>query len=196
VIAVLDLRIPGDVMLTLADHVTDDRLDAPTPCSEYTVRDLLTHVAQGASGFRAAARKVPVDEAALVTVGEADWRARFARELRGLADEWRAEEAWQGMTKAGPFDFPGAVAGNIAHNELVVHCWDLARATGQNLVLPTETVRTAWEWNSALEADDAAREARATMFAPPVPVAEDAPLIDRVAALTGRDPRWGIPAAG
>lgn len=154
------------------------------------------HVAQGAAGFAAAARKSPPDESAAVAVRGDDWRTEFAAAVRKVADEWRAADAWEGMTKVGPFDFPGAVAGNIAHNELVVHCWDLARATGQDLVLPTETVRTAWEWNVALEADDAAREARTTMFAPPVAVAEDAPLMDKVAAVTGRDPRWKVPHVG
>ncbi len=35
------------------------------------------------------------------------------------------------MTKAGGVDLPGEVAGLVALDELVVHGWDVARATGQ-----------------------------------------------------------------
>ena len=34
------------------------------------------------------------------------------------------------------------------------------------------------------------------LFGPPVPVAEDAPLIDRLIGLTGRDPEWTVASAG
>ena len=35
------------------------------------------------------------------------------------------------MSRAGGVDFPGEVAGMVALTEVVVHGWDLARATGQ-----------------------------------------------------------------
>ena len=35
------------------------------------------------------------------------------------------------MTAAGGVDLPGEVAGIVALDELVVHGWDLAKATGQ-----------------------------------------------------------------
>ncbi len=35
------------------------------------------------------------------------------------------------MTSAGPIEMPGEIAGLVALDELVVHGWDLARATDQ-----------------------------------------------------------------
>ena len=49
-----------------------------------------------------------------------------------MAEAWRAPEAWEGMTRAGGIDLPGEVAGLVALDELVVHGWDVARASGQD----------------------------------------------------------------
>ena len=35
------------------------------------------------------------------------------------------------MTQAGGVDLPGAAAGRVVLDELIVHGWDVARATGQ-----------------------------------------------------------------
>src|ERR1700722_584451 len=59
------------------------------------------------------------------------WRDRITADLAALADAWAAPEAWDGMTQAGGQDLPGAMAGRIALDELVVHGWDIARASGQ-----------------------------------------------------------------
>lgn len=69
--------------------------------------------------------------------------------------------------------------------DVTVHAWDLARATGSDETLDPELVSAVW---SDL---DAQRDmlAESGLFADPVPVPDDAPLQDRLIALTGRDPR-------
>ena len=54
----LDLTQPAEQIATLVAGVTDDQLDAPTPCPEMTVGTLLAHLAALAQAFTDAAAKV------------------------------------------------------------------------------------------------------------------------------------------
>jgi len=109
-------------------------------------------------------------------------------QLAALADAWRAEDAWTGMTKAGGVDLPSELAGLVALDEVVVHGWDLAVASGQPYSVEPDLldavygfVRTSAEQNP---------EGTPGLFGPPVPVPDDAPLLDRAIGLAGRDPGW------
>jgi uncharacterized protein (TIGR03086 family) len=85
-------------------------------------------------------------------------------------------------------DLPGAVAAMVATDELVVHGWDLARATGQEYRPDPAALRSALAFLT--ETARGPEEERAAIFGPVVPVPGDAPLLDRAIGLSGRDPRW------
>ena len=53
----LDLTSAARRMATVVAEVPDDRLDAPTPCTHYTVGDLLDHVGALAVAFTKAAQE-------------------------------------------------------------------------------------------------------------------------------------------
>lgn len=53
------------------------------------------------------------------------------RQLTDLVEAWRDPAAWAGMTEAGGVRMPAEEMGVVALDELVLHGWDLARATGQ-----------------------------------------------------------------
>ncbi|SCG10218.1 TIGR03086 family protein [Streptomyces sp. Ncost-T6T-2b] len=108
------------------------------------------------------------------------------RRLEEVAAAWRAPDAWTGMTRAGGIELPGEVAGAVALNELVIHGWDLARSTGQPYAAGEAELRSC----EVLLAPDEDDPDRGGIFAPPVPVPTDAPLLDRVIALSGRRPDW------
>src|SRR5690606_1648000 len=115
--------------------IRDDQLDAATPCADTSVRTLLVHVLGLAEAFRQAATKESLGRSEvpdLATLPDLppDWRPRITERLRALATAWRAPEAWNGETEAGGVREPAAVMATIALDELVVHGWDLARATG------------------------------------------------------------------
>ncbi|HET6858396.1 MAG TPA: TIGR03086 family metal-binding protein [Streptomyces sp.] len=171
----------------LLARVTDEQLAAPTPCQEYAVRDLLAHLVHLTAAFRDAAKKQP-GSAAELGLGE-DWRGRLAEQLDELAVAWRSPDAWEGVTQAGGMEFPASLAGRIALNEVVLHGWDLARATGQPYDADPESLRCSYEMLAPVADDPSRRE----MFGPPVPVPADAPLVDRVVALSGRSPSWSPP---
>ncbi|UWM48930.1 TIGR03086 family metal-binding protein [Streptomyces carpaticus] len=113
--------------------------DAPTPCAAYTVRDLLRHLLGLTVAFRDAARKDfgpatrtdPADPDAPRPEPAGDWRGRLRTQLDELVAAWREPAAWRGETEAGGITLPAPVAGAVALNEVFLHGWDLARATGQ-----------------------------------------------------------------
>jgi uncharacterized protein (TIGR03086 family) len=96
--------------------VTDDQLNARTPCEKSSLGDLIDHV----GGLSHDASRLG-----------AEWRERISASLGALADAWRDPAAWEGMTSAGGVDMPGEVAALVALDEVVVHGWDIARASGQ-----------------------------------------------------------------
>ncbi|MFF0226450.1 TIGR03086 family metal-binding protein [Streptomyces sp. NPDC004629] len=190
----VDLGPQTRIVARLAEGVTDEQLSAPTPCPDYTVRNLLGHVLGLATAFRDAAGKrlgATTDtspDAAVPDIGP-DWRTELPKALAELAGAWRDPDAWTGMTRAGGVNLPGAVAGAVAADELVIHGWDLARTTGQ----PYEPDPAALQASYAflLAAAEPPGGDRGP-FGPVVPVPADAPLLDRTVGLSGRDPHWAL----
>jgi uncharacterized protein (TIGR03086 family) len=190
----VDLEPAARRLADLVAGVPDELLDAPTPCPAYTLGDLVEHVGGAASAFTGAAVKDLGDATSQGPSGDAsrlgdDWRTRIPRDLAALADAWRDPDAWTGMTKAGGVDLPGEVAGLVALDEIVVHGWDVARATGQAYDCDTPSLEAVNAFVSQFS-EPGQEEARAGLFGPVVEVPDDAPLLDRVIGLTGRDPAW------
>ncbi|MET9719710.1 TIGR03086 family metal-binding protein [Streptomyces rochei] len=194
--ATLDLGPQTRVLARLAEGVSDERLADPTPCPDLAVRNLLGHLAGLAVAFRDAARKdlgATTDtspEASVPDIGPG-WREELPRVLGELAAAWRDPAAWTGMTRAGGVDLPGEVAGAVVADELVVHGWDLARATGQEYAPDPAALGAAYGLLAA-SAEETDRDEG--MFGPVVAVPADAPLLDRAVGLSGRDPGWTPPA--
>ena len=190
----VDLEPAARRLADLVASVPDDLLDAPTPCPAYTLGDLVDHIGGTALAFTGAAVKDPGDATSQGPSGDAsrlehDWRARIARDLVTLAEAWRDPTSWTGMTKAGGVELPGEVAGLVALDELVVHGWDVARATGQTYESDPATLEAVHDFVAQFSEPGMEAE-RAGLFGPVVDVPADAPLLDRVIGLTGRDPAW------
>jgi uncharacterized protein (TIGR03086 family) len=117
-----------------------------------------------------------------------DWRTRIPERLAKLANAWREEAAWTGMTEAGGVDLPGEVAGIVALDEVIVHGWDIAVASGQRFECEPDLVAAAYSFVESSVAESP--EGSPGLFGPPVTVPDQAPLLDRLLGLTGRDPAW------
>jgi uncharacterized protein (TIGR03086 family) len=174
--------------------LTSDQLDGPTPCPAYRVGDLLEHLATFALVFTAAAEKNLAKLADAPGTGDAsrlaaDWQDRIPRDLVDMATAWHDPSAWEGMTRIGGGDTPGAVAGQIGLEELVVHGWDLARSSGQDYAPDRASLEGA---RAALLLFQKAGEDvdPGSAFGKVVEVAGDAALLDEVIGLSGRDPGW------
>lgn len=185
----LDLGPATRAAADVVGGVRDDQLGAPTPCPAYDVADLLDHLHGLARAFTAAAAKElgeatdsapEPDGSSLPT----DWREAIPGALERLAEAWRAPGAVDGLTRAGGVDLPGEVALLVALDEVVVHGWDLARATGQPYDPDADAVGASLGFAQSFSPEGEGP------FGPPLAVPDDAPALDRLVGATGRDPRW------
>ncbi|MFD4691786.1 TIGR03086 family metal-binding protein [Streptomyces sp. NPDC058463] len=188
----LDLEPAARQIGELISSVDDRQLSGPTPCPKYSVRDLLAHIFGLSVAFRDAARKdlgptTGTSPSSGLPDLPDDWRKSLPPLLDELVAAWRDPAAHEGMTQAGGVDLPGPVAAMVVSNELVVHGWDLARSTGQEFRADEASLRSS---EALLAPGDDDRSGPDAIFGPPVPVAQDAPLLDRVIALSGRRPDW------
>jgi uncharacterized protein (TIGR03086 family) len=168
-----------EIVAAIGEH----QWSSPTPCPTWSVRKLLNHLVGGNRGFAA----VLTDQVS------PDWRAdHLAADPLG-AHRQAAAELQAAFARPGalekvvtvPFGtVPGAVALHLRITEILVHGWDLAYATGQAPTgLPADLAEQELEFSrSTLDAIPAGQHP----FAPPQPVHDHAPAIDRLAALLGR----------
>ena len=72
----------------------------------------------------------------------------------------------------------------IAFGDMLLHGWDLAKATGQDATMPAGLPEAAYEMVHGKFTD----EQRKGVFKPEVKVAADVSAQDKLLAYTGRDP--------
>jgi uncharacterized protein (TIGR03086 family) len=175
----------AEAMAAVVRTITPDRLANRTPCAEYDVRALVGHLLQWGPPLEGAGRKENVPP--LSDVDLANWREDLLAQLDRTTEAWAPAAAWEGVTvMGGPMEMSAAVIGGMIAGELAVHGWDLAVATGQKLSLPDDTLA----YLLAEVAASAEQGRQMGLFGPEVPVPADAPVLDRVLGLTGRDPAW------
>ena len=190
-----DLGPAAHEMTRLVDGVRDDQLGDPTPCPGYALGDLLQHVRGLAEAFTLAARKEqPAGGSKPPPQGDAsllpdDWRGETAAWLDRLVDAWRDPAAWEGTTWIAGFEAPSSAVGITAANELVAHGWDVARASGQQLVLNDASLAPSKEF-VAMMSGPGSDQARGDAFGPALPVPTGVSVLDEVIAGNGRDPAW------
>jgi uncharacterized protein (TIGR03086 family) len=187
----------GPAVRRLADlvaNVKDDALDRPTPCPAYSLGDLIEHVGGLALAFTAAGRKERNAYNEMSGAGDASrlgagWRERIPRDLAALAQTWAEPEAWTGMTRIAGDDTPAGVVGLVLADELAVHGWDVARASGQAYACEPEILQAALKFLQMFASPDAPAGPEVA-FGPARILLDEAPLLDRVVAMAGRDPGW------
>ncbi|MFE0460469.1 TIGR03086 family metal-binding protein [Kitasatospora sp. NPDC058965] len=165
-----------------AAAVPADRLTAGTPCERFTVAELLTHLGSVLPDSARAAAKLPRTGAP----GAVTEPAAVAASAERAAEAWLRPDAMTGDTDFGPGVIPASIAAAVTLQELGLHGWDLARATGQ----PFEVSEQAGtELLGAVER--IADQARANGgYGPALTAPAGAGAFDRALALSGRAPDW------
>lgn len=173
----------------IIERVQADQLAAPTPCTEWDVRSLLDHIVGtlqlGASLLSGAAPIVAMAPGGLPDgdlVGDDAVKAyRLGVEML-LASA--TDEALDG-THATPFgEMPGTMLAGFTTLDVLVHGWDLAKATGQDATLDEQLADQVLGFAHQTLTDDT----RGTRIAPAITVAADASATDRLVAFLGREP--------
>jgi len=169
--------------------VEADQWSAPTPCAGWDVRALVDHLASSSLNVAALVRDEPrPDRSPEQVTGDpvAAYRSATATMRAAFAEPGVLEQVYQ--SPIGPV--PGSVIVHLRISELLIHGWDIARATGQPTDLDPELGQETLAWaREKLPPRLRGEEGSGLPFGPEVPVPDDAPLDDRLAAFFGRDPR-------
>ncbi len=183
-------------------RVGPHQLANPTPCTEFDVRDLLGHLVMVLRRVAAIGRgDDPFGPSVLVSVEGDRWRQAWLAAADDVQEAWTDDAALRRIVRL-PWSQDTGAATLLAYlNEVTVHTWDLATATGQRPAWDPKVLSLALDGIRFLPPEGRAaifEESRATMpperrdfadpFADAVPVHPDAPLIDRLVAWNGRDP--------
>ena len=169
--------------------ITPDQLLQPTPCEEWTVRDLVSHVV-GESIVSERLLQGADAETAMVgldgnILGD-DACTAFA--IATAAEETAFDEpgATERIVHHPAMDMSGAQLLGFRIGGLTLHAWDLARANGSDETLDPELVEAVWAQPSPM----APFITQTGVFGPGPSgeVAQNAPLQVRLLDLSGRRP--------
>jgi uncharacterized protein (TIGR03086 family) len=164
--------------------VRPDQFDDPTPCTEWTVRQLLNHIVTGNLIFVSLATGSPPPDRSVDHLGD-DHVAALRASLDGLRQTF-TEPGFADREVPTPFGpGTGAVLVEMRCNEFTVHSWDVARATGQSTALDPELAEHAL---ASLQRSSILARARGEggPFGVEQPAPDDANAADRLAAFLGR----------
>lgn len=176
------------------EAVPPDRWDSPTPCPKWTARDVVAHVVTEARRIAATARGTeprPVHGIAVAEMGSlpeiapgadlaAAWR-EISADLTAAIDDPVARSS-ELPTPVGPMPFADCV--EALPEDVLIHTWDLARATGGDERLDPDLVAHVHEHLKPM--DEALRQPWA--FGPKVPVPPGADAQTEFLCFVGRRP--------
>ncbi|WP_328673683.1 TIGR03086 family metal-binding protein [Streptomyces sp. NBC_00322] len=179
----------ADTVAHLVEAVADDQWTAPTPCSDWNVAQLVDHLVAGQRVFTDAMAEQPTSqgpEQPAGTESTPDSLKAAVRESAGaLAAAFARPGALERTVQAPIGEVPGAVALHLQTMEHLVHGWDLAQATGQKALFDDTAVEREIEFARGLVAQ--LPPAPDGPFAMSRTAPADAPAIDHLAALLGRE---------
>ncbi len=173
-------RVATGRAIAVAEAVQGEQLGSPTPCAEWTVQQLIDHLVGGTEYLLSAMQgREPAQPSG--STG-ADYRHGVANVLDALRVPGALER-----TCIAPLGFEWPVAQAVAGTfmDVLIHTWDLARATGQNDKLDPDLVDAC----TAMFLPEMPERGRAAgIFGPAVEVGDDATAQDRLLAAAGRRP--------
>jgi uncharacterized protein (TIGR03086 family) len=153
-----------------------EKLDSPTECKEWSARDLVNHLIDGAEYFAGTAKGKKVDPPAPnpPDLLNGDPVSAFEESRRSVLEAYKDPKALEknGMTLG------------IAFSDTLIHGWDLAKGTGQDAKMPPDLAEAAFNMLNGRLTD----ENRGRAFEPPVEVPKDASAQERLLAYVGRKP--------
>jgi uncharacterized protein (TIGR03086 family) len=170
---------------SLIARIRPEQWTAPTPCTEWNVREVVNHLVGMNLVFVAMFDGTPPPERKADALGD-DPVGAYQRSAAAL-EAAAARPGVLAHSSSGPL---GSASGadrlrwRIA--DLLTHGWDLTQATGEPIELPDDLVEHALTFVR----DQLPNQQRAGRFADPQPIADTAPAIEQLAAFTGRRVQW------
>jgi uncharacterized protein (TIGR03086 family) len=162
--------------------VTSAHLARPTPCRDWTLRELLAHLDDSLLALHEAADlgHVPLD---VPEAGPGDPVMVLKDRACHLLGAWTAVET-PGSVSVGGNPLTTSIVTSAGAVEIAVHGWDIARACGAERPLPEPLAEELLELAPFFVTDDD----RPARFGSPLAVSPVAGASDRLLAFTGRYP--------
>jgi uncharacterized protein (TIGR03086 family) len=170
---------------TVVDGVAPRQMDLPTPCDGWSVRELLNHIVGGNywAAELAAGKTIEAvgDRLDGDTLGD-DPQAAYRNSAQQAAAAFNAPGAMDAPCAVSYGPVPGSVYCGHRIVDVVIHGWDLAKATGQDTTIDPELVDAI----AAIVAPQIDLLAGSGMFGSTVVVAPDADAQTRLLSQLGR----------
>ena len=187
-------RRRADIFDRKVAAVRPEQWSNPSPCEEWDARGVVGHIVDMHGAMLRPVNRELSPAPSLQEDPLGAFRAARA-DVQAILDD-PVLAATVASTPSGPMT-PADHVDRVVSTDLVLHGWDLDRATGQDDTMDPEEVERIWAANSAIPPDLMERYRTPgafgpgiTVFGPEVKVPEDAPLQDRLLGMIGRDPRW------
>ena len=178
----------------LVSAVQAHQLDQPTPCTAWTLRQLIEHMIGQHEGFALAASGAPPELTA--------WRSRPVGSDPAGAYARAAELVTAAFAEPGVLErdfwlpeirhtapFPARAAIGFHFLDYVVHAWDLGKAIGVQPDLDDDLLQVALALAEQVPDNPKVRGPR-SQFQPAVAVPDGAPALDRIVGALGRPADW------
>jgi uncharacterized protein (TIGR03086 family) len=165
--------------------VKADQWELPTPCPDYTVGTLVSHMVTWNTTFADGAQQVPPSGNRAEYQADADAGDKFSAASERVVQAFR-DGAADRMIDLGNGPSPGEMVFGLMLMEYIGHGWDLAVATDQ----PTPFTETAITEALAAGQKMLKPEYRGPdkSFGNVVEVSDEAPPLDQLIGFLGRDP--------
>ncbi len=165
------------VLQGVVRNLTEEDRAERTPCAEYDCHELAEHLLGSIVGLGSMAGGEIVDPDA----GSLENRVAVMADQAIAA--WRTRGLEGSVPGPGGRDFPAAMACSILSIELLLHGWDLAQASGQDLPVSDELAAYVLTL-----AETIVPGGRGSSFADEVEAPADASPLERLVAFSGRRP--------
>lgn len=171
----------------LVDAVPDDETwNLPAPPEGWTARDVVRHLIDWFPGFLQGGAGITLPSGPNVDEDPSGaWRA-ISDGVQAVLDDPATAHLTFSDEHTGELPVPQAVS-QFFTQDVFMHCWDLARATGQDETLDPERCRTMVAemepWDEALRSSG--------QYGPRVDVPDGADPQTKLLAFIGRDPTTG-----
>jgi len=167
-------------------------MDAPTPCDDWDLRTLVNHVilwTAYSAERRAYGESVAEDLMSKDFTADPGFAQDYAAQIDRAVAAWSDPAAWERELGVMGSGTPAADVAAMLIAEMVLHGWDIARATGQEYACDEAVAANVL---ATVEAQgELFRQYQG--FAAIVSLSADqdgATVLDRALSLSGRDPQW------
>ena len=176
-------RSVAEGFTTRAKAVPDEAWDNPAPCEGWATRDVVRHLVEWVPPFLAGGADIALPTGPSVDTDPAQAWSVMSNGVQAILDDPRQASREFNHPRAGRHRLDDAIMMFIL-GDVLVHTWDVARATGLDETLDAAEVGRMFDGLQGI--DEMLRQSG--QYGPKVDVAEDADVQTKLIAFVGRRP--------